>query len=63
MSKKSASHNELSGQICQGSKCRRRLKKRRLEEHGDTLCYRCHQKKLKATGRGHRDLTKAYLHP
>ena len=61
--KKSARADELSDNVCEGHKCNRRLKKRRVEEYDDTLCYRCHQKKLRATGRGHRDLTKAYLHP
>lgn len=61
--KKSARANELSDQVCQGHKCTRRLKLRRVREHGDTLCYRCHQKKLRQEGRGHRNLSKAYLHP
>lgn len=59
--KKSYKQNEFSDQICQGKNCRRRLKRRRVEEHNDTHCYRCHQKKLKAAGKGHRDLSRAYL--
>lgn len=47
--KKSYKFNELSGQVCQGKDCGTRLKQRRVEEHGDTLCYKCHVRKgLKA---------------
>ena len=46
--KKSYRFNELSNQVCQGKSCQRLLKKRRVEEHGDTLCYACNLKaKLK----------------
>ena len=40
--KKSYKFNELSDQICQRKSCTRKLKKRRVEEHGDTLCYKCY---------------------
>ena len=40
--KKSYKFNELSNEVCQGKGCDKRLKQRRVEEHGDTLCFKCH---------------------
>jgi hypothetical protein len=40
--KKSYKFNELSDVVCQGKGCDRKLKKRRVEGHGDTLCFKCH---------------------
>lgn len=47
--KKSHRFNEMSDQTCQGKDCSRKLKLRRVEKYGDTLCYRCYIKtKLRA---------------
>jgi len=60
--KKSHAFNVLSDQVCAVHGCRRKLKLRRVQEHSDTLCYRCQQKKRKASGRSFRNLKKAYAH-
>ncbi len=39
--KKSYKHNDHSDQTCKGKGCGRPLKRRRVEEHSDELCYRC----------------------
>ena len=39
--KKSYKNDEFSEQVCQGKNCKRRLKRRRVEDHNDTLCYKC----------------------
>ena len=49
--KKSYKFNELSTSVCQGKGCEKRLKLRRVVEHGDTLCYRCYLKKQLRAGK------------
>ena len=49
--KKSYKHNHLSDRICEKKSCNTRLKKRRVEEHNDTVCYKCWLKSQLRLGR------------
>jgi len=54
--KKNYKYDDLSDKVCAGRHCTRALKKRRVEVHGDTLCYRCSQKNKRRLGKKHRTL-------
>jgi hypothetical protein len=56
--KKGYKHNELSDRVCEAKGCNKRLKKRRVEEHNDSLCFDCNQR---ANGRGKYNANKKKL--
>jgi superfamily II helicase len=58
--KKGYKFDDLSDKVCETKGCYRLLKRRRVEVHDDTICYRCSQKKLRSLGKRHRNLSKAY---
>lgn len=49
--KKTYSYNEFSSRICERKSCNTKLKKRRVEEHNDTLCYKCNLRAKLKTGK------------
>lgn len=56
--KKSYKFNELSEQVCQGKGCGKRLKKRRVEEYGDTLCFKCYVREGLKAGKWNNHINK-----